>query len=228
MTLGDIIKNYRKNKDISMQDFADKANLSKSYISMLENNKNPSTGLPITPTLPTIKSIASAMGLSFDELFSIIDPDSEISLNDFDYSRFGLLPVEKHEIPLLGRIACGKPIFADENIETYIDPKDVEADFALRCEGDSMIDMGIEDGDIAFIRKQETLNNGDVGVIAVDDEVTLKRFVRYPDRIELHPANKKYMALIILENEHKDVRIIGKLVGFYHQVEKASANTPLK
>lgn len=225
MTLGEIIKNYRKSKDISMQDFADKANLSKSYISMLENNKNPSTGLPITPTLPTIKSIASAMGLSFDELFSIIDPDSEISLNDFDYSRFGLLPVEKHEIPLLGRIACGKPIFADENIETYIDPKDVEADFALRCEGDSMIDMGIEDGDIAFIRKQETLNNGDVGVIAVDDEVTLKRFVRYPDRIELHPANQKYMALIILESEHKDVRIIGKLVGFYHQVEKASANT---
>lgn len=226
MTLGEIIKNYRKSKDISMQDFADKANLSKSYISMLENNKNPSTGLPITPTLPTIKSIASAMGLSFDELFSIIDPDSEISLNDFDYSRFGLLPVEKHEIPLLGRIACGKPIFADENIETYIDPKDVEADFALRCEGDSMIDMGIEDGDIAFIRKQETLNNGDVGVIAVDDEVTLKRFVRYPDRIELHPANQKYMALIILESEHKDVRIIGKLVGFYHQVEKASVNTP--
>lgn len=225
MTLGEIIKNYRKSKDISMQDFADKANLSKSYISMLENNKNPSTGLPITPTLPTIKSIASAMGLSFDELFSIIDPDSEISLNDFDYSRFGLFPVEKHEIPLLGRIACGKPIFADENIETYIDPKDVEADFALRCEGDSMIDMGIEDGDIAFIRKQETLNNGDVGVIAVDDEVTLKRFVRYPDRIELHPANQKYMALIILESEHKDVRIIGKLVGFYHQVEKASANT---
>lgn len=228
MTLGDIIKTYRKNMDISMQDFANKAKLSKSYISMLENNKNPSTGLPITPTLPTIKSIASAMSLTFDELFSMINSDSEISLNDSDYSSYGLTPVEKHKELSPECSTYDKPIFAEEIIETYVDPKDIQADFAMRCEGDSMKDIGIEDGDIAFIRKQETLNNGDIGVIVIDDEVKLKRFFRYSDHIELHPANQKYKTLIILENEHKYIRIIGKLVGFYHQVEKASANAPAK
>lgn len=215
MNFGDRIKYRRESLGMTQEELAEILGYSGKWtISKIENGSS---------DIPRQKVVEFAKALKTTPVFLMGFTEDAL-----DYSSYGLTRVEKHEIPLLGRIACGKPIFADENIETYIDPKDVEADFALRCEGDSMIDMGIEDGNIAFIRKQETLNNGDVGVIAVDDEVTLKRFVRYPDRIELHPANQKYMALIILANEHKEVRIIGKLVGFYHQVEKASANTPTK
>lgn len=80
MKLGDIINQYRKEHRYSMDTFGNLCGLSKGYISMLESNKNPKTGLPITPTLDTFNKIANAMGLSLDQLVSLCDEDQPISL----------------------------------------------------------------------------------------------------------------------------------------------------
>ena len=215
MNFGDRVKFRRESLGMTQEELASKLGYSGKWtISKIEKGSS---------DIPRQKVVEFAKALKTTPVFLMGFTEDAL-----DYSSFSDTPVEKHKDPLPECSTCDKPGFAEEIIETFIDPQDIKADFAMRCGGDSMINMGIEDGDIAFIRKQETLNNGDVGVIIIDDEVTLKRFFCYSDHIELHPANQQYKTLIILKNEHKDVRIIGKLVGFYHQVEKVSANAPLK
>lgn len=85
MKLGDVVKNYRSKHKITMQEFADRAGMSKGYISMIENNFNPSSGKPITPSLEGYRSIARAMSLSVDELLNLVDPDSDIRVNSTYY-----------------------------------------------------------------------------------------------------------------------------------------------
>lgn len=121
------------------------------------------------------------------------------------------------KIPLVGRVAAGLPIFADENIEEYLTfpksmiPANSEQEiFALRVTGDSMIDAKINDGDIAIIRKTSVANNGDIVVALIDDEATLKYFYKEKDQIRLEPANPKYKPIIT-----KNAMIIGKLIGLY-------------
>lgn len=81
MTLGDLIKKYRKDNDLSMADFAEKSGLSKAYVSLLEKNKNPKTGKEITPSVDIIKKVADAIGMDFDEVFSSIDSTTKIVVN---------------------------------------------------------------------------------------------------------------------------------------------------
>lgn len=118
-----------------------------------------------------------------------------------------------NKIPVLGTIAAGSPILAEQNIEDYfyIDSS-INADFALKVKGDSMIYAGIFPGDIAFIRQQETLENGEIGAIIVNNEATLKRFRRSDGRIVLLPENNQYEPLIY---SNGDVRILGKLVAIF-------------
>ncbi|MCR9142281.1 MAG: transcriptional repressor LexA [bacterium] len=120
-------------------------------------------------------------------------------------------------IPLLGRVAAGMPILAEENIEEYLAfprvmlPED--GVFALRVAGDSMKDAGIYDGDIAVIQKQEVARDGEIVVALIEDEATLKYFHREKKRIRLQPANKAYKPIYATEPA-----ILGKLVGIYRQV----------
>lgn len=120
-------------------------------------------------------------------------------------------------IPLLGRVAAGMPILAEENIEEYLAfprvmlPED--GVFALRVAGDSMKDAGIYDGDIAVIQKQEVARDGEIVVALIEDEATLKYFHREKKRIRLQPANKAYKPIYATEPT-----ILGKLVGIYRQV----------
>ncbi len=120
-------------------------------------------------------------------------------------------------IPLLGRVAAGMPILAEENIEEYLAfPRTMVDDngvFALRVAGDSMKDAGIHDGDIAVIQKQETARDGDIVVALLDDEATLKYFHKEKSRIRLQPANKAYKPIYTA-----DAVILGKLVGIYRQI----------
>ncbi len=120
-------------------------------------------------------------------------------------------------IPLLGRIAAGAPLFAEENIEEYLSfPKSMfgKGDFfALDVRGDSMIEGGILDGDIAIIRKQETANNGDiVAALVEDEEATLKRFKQTGKNIQLIPENPAYQPIITT-----DVKILGILSGVFRK-----------
>ena len=113
-------------------------------------------------------------------------------------------------IPLLGTIAAGQPILAIEHIEDYflLDPK-IKADFCLRIKGDSMINVNIMDKDIVFIKKQCTIENGEIGAILIDDTATLKRFYHTNEQIILQAENPKYEPIIL---DKGDVMILGKLV----------------
>lgn len=114
------------------------------------------------------------------------------------------------EIPLLGRIAAGTPILAEENIEKYFSlDSSIRADFCLEVQGNSMIDEGIHDGDVVFLRHQQTLENGEIGAVVIGEEATLKSFYRFDGYISLNAANKDYQPIIINDG---DVRIAGKLV----------------
>ncbi|MBE7440466.1 MAG: transcriptional repressor LexA [Spirochaetales bacterium] len=121
------------------------------------------------------------------------------------------------EIPLVGRVAAGVPLLADENVEEYLTfPRSMLPSsrvFALRVSGDSMKDAGIKDGDIAVIQKQSSAEDGDIVVALIEDEATLKYFFKEKKRIRLDPANKAFRPIYAQE-----VQILGKLVGIYRQV----------
>ena len=126
-------------------------------------------------------------------------------------------PEEGSQVPLIGSIAAGSPILAEQNIEEYFTiDKSIKADFALRIKGDSMIDAGIHNGDIAFIRKQQTLETGEIGAVVIENEATLKRFYKTDSSIVLQPENKEYQPIIKTEG---DVYIAGKLVAVLNIVK---------
>lgn len=179
MTLGDYIKEYRKTHNLSMDDFARRCGVSKAYVSILERNQNPSSGKAAIPSLETIKRVAMATSVDFNDLISMLDEDQEIMLHTAGKNNpvpTGFVPMpETRKIPLLGSIACGEPILDKQNIEEYISiPKHLQGDFTLTCRGDSMINARIFDGDIVYIRQQETVENGEIAAVLIDNEATLK------------------------------------------------------
>lgn len=118
-------------------------------------------------------------------------------------------------VPILGGIACGKPITAEENLEgfAFVDGR-VHADFALRCEGDSMINAHIFNGDLVFIKARPEVNNGEIAAVGIGDEATLKRVYVYSNRIELRPENPLFPVLNYEGPEMAEVHILGKAVAF--------------
>ena len=132
-----------------------------------------------------------------------------------------ILPIETRAVPLLGSIACGEPILAEPDFSSYtVVGAQLGCDFALRCEGDSMIDARIYDGDIVFIHRQDYVDDGTVAAVLIDDEATLKRVYHLADgRIELRAANARYAPIIIGgDNETRSVRILGKAIAFQNNV----------
>ena len=120
---------------------------------------------------------------------------------------------EMRQIPRVGRIACGEPITAEENIEGYDEtPAGWHADFSLLCVGDSMSPK-IEDGDIVAIRCQPQVNNGEIAAVRIGDEATLKMVFLHQDYIELRPVNPTYPSIIRRLEEMEEIRIEGKAVG---------------
>ncbi|MBR2941945.1 MAG: helix-turn-helix domain-containing protein [Clostridia bacterium] len=135
-----------------------------------------------------------------------------------------ILPVSVQRVPLLGSIACGEPILAssaDADFSGYtLVGAQIPCDFALRCEGDSMIDARIYDGDIVFIHQQDYVDDGTIAAVLIDDDATLKRVYHLADgRIELRAANARYAPIIIGgENETRNLRILGKAIAFQSNV----------
>ena len=115
-------------------------------------------------------------------------------------------------IPLLGKIAAGQPILAEEECEFFSPIDDTRADFCLRVRGDSMIGAGIKDGDIVFIRKQESVDDGEIAAVLVDDEATLKRVYVTDDAVTLIAENPKYKPMVYTKKQCKNIRILGKAV----------------
>lgn len=124
-----------------------------------------------------------------------------------------------YKVPLVGAIACGDPITAIENREGSMNvPEDIRCDFALRCHGDSMINAGIHDGDVVYVKIQPEVETGEIAAVRIGDDATLKRVYLHADYIELRPENPAYESIIRRKEQMNDVAIEGKAVGWTHWV----------
>lgn len=132
----------------------------------------------------------------------------------------GFMPLPKmRKVPLIGAIACGDPITAIQNREGDVDaPVDMRCDFALKCQGESMIGAGIHDGDVVYIRIQPEVENGEIAAVRIGEEATLKRVYLHNDYIELRPENPAFESIIRRREEMNDVQIEGKAVGWMHWI----------
>lgn len=126
----------------------------------------------------------------------------------------GFLPLpEMAQVPLVGRIACGTPITAEQNVEQIVSiPAAWRATFTLMCKGDSMAPR-IQDGDLVAVRSQPEVENGEIAAVRIGEEATLKHVYVYPNYIELRPENPEYESIIKIGPDMADVVIEGKAVG---------------
>jgi repressor LexA len=125
--------------------------------------------------------------------------------------------VRSEGLPLLGAVAAGQPILAEENIEEYVSVPPIaggeEGDYLLRIRGDSMREAGILEGDYVVVHPQDTANDGDVVVALLGEEATVKRFFREPDHIRLQPENDAMEPI-----RSKEVKVLGRVVGLLRRV----------
>jgi repressor LexA len=120
-------------------------------------------------------------------------------------------------LPLVGQVAAGSPVLAEENIEEYVTVPEIaggeEGEFVLKVKGDSMINAGILEGDHVIVRKQDTAKNGEIVVALVGDEATVKRFFREEDHVRLQPENDTLEPILT-----RDVQLLGRVVGVCRRV----------
>ncbi len=132
-----------------------------------------------------------------------------------------IFPIEIKKFPLLGEIACGQPIFVNEDRESYIlAGSNINADFCLKARGDSMVNARILDGDIVFIRQQPVVNDGEIAAIVIDDTATLKRvyYDKEHNTIQLIAENPAYRPLVYQNDSLDEIKILGKAVAFQSDV----------
>ena len=128
-----------------------------------------------------------------------------------------IYPVELKKFPMLGEIACGEPIWADEDRDSYVMADcNIKADFCLKAKGDSMINARINHGDIVFVRQQSIVDNGEIAVVIIDNEATLKRvyFDRTNGKLVLNAENPAYPPMVYTGEELNEIRILGKAIYF--------------
>lgn len=132
-----------------------------------------------------------------------------------------IVPIERRMVPIIGQIAAGKPILADEHIEAFL-PCDtgVHADFGLVVSGDSMIGADIHDGDVVFIRSQPIVDDGQIAAVRIDDDATLKRFYKNPDGCTLVSMNPQYPPMIFNSDNCDSIQIIGLAVAKYSVIKQ--------
>lgn len=214
MKLSEYIKNYRKANKMTLQEFADKAGLSKGYISQLEHEYSFSkTGKQMSPSIVKLKQIADAMNIDVNDLLNNVDAD--ISTTDTDL--YIAPPSKSTRIPLYSAISCGTGIFVDDNVEDYLYIPDKflrkgKEYYAVTAHGDSMVGKGIKSGDILVFEKTQILDNGEVGSFCIDEnDAVCKVFRKLSTGIVLlESANDKYAPIEIDVSQDTCFRIIGR------------------
>lgn len=168
------------------------------------------------PNSEVLIMIATYFGVSVDYLIGRSEsrlPENIIANN--------LIPLKQIiKIPIIGRIACGKPILAEQNYEgfTYC-PDNVKADFVLKCQGDSMIDANIQDGDLVFIEESPVVENGEIAAVVIGEEATLKKVYYQNDTITLLPANTAFEPMVFSKEEINSIHICGKAVAVLRHIQ---------
>lgn len=200
-TTGERIKEARKMRGMTQTELAEKIGMKFSAIHKYEN------GLVVNLKRETIAALANALEVS---------PAWLMCMDDSAPMPSNIIPMPAmRKIPLVGSIACGTPILAEENLDGDVEaPDHVRADFALRCKGDSMINARIFDGDIVYIRQQESVEHGEIAAVLIGDEATLKRVYMYDDCISLEAENPQYKPMVYRGEEMNNIRILGKAVAF--------------
>lgn len=214
-TIGSRIRNRREELGLSQDELGKRLGYkSRSSINKIELDQR-------SLTQSKIKAIADALETTPSYIMGWNEPDVKLDEEDLKFFD-NLFPIETKKFPLLGNIACGKPIFADEQFEAYVEAgANIKADFCLRAKGDSMIGARIYDGDIVFIHKQEMVDDGEIAAVLIDGEATLKR-VYYDQEnnvIQLFAENPQYKTMRFVGEELNHIRILGKAVALQTDIK---------
>lgn len=200
MTMGSRLKNFRKNSGLSQKKVAEYLGITIGAYSHYENNSR-------ELDVDKIKKLSKLFGISGDELidtgFQNPLPREIIPMSELPHNR----------IPIIGQIACGEPILAQENLEGYANVANIRCDFALRCAGDSMAPTFL-DGDLVLLRSQADVDDGQIAAVVIEGEATLKRVQHIQDGLLLIPENHAYKAIQITLTEASDVQIVGLALGY--------------
>lgn len=201
-TVNQRIKKMRLSKGMTLLDVAEKLGVKEATVQRYEsgNIKN--------IKYETIEALAEIFSCSPQHLMGWDNVDTPFSHPD-------ILPIKTKKWRVIGDIACGEPIYANEDFDSYIEAgADINADFCVRAKGDSMINARINDGDIVFIRKQPMVENGQIAAVVIEDGVTLKRFYKHGNKVVLSPENPAHEPLVYTNEELEQIYILGKAVAF--------------
>lgn len=208
------IKIYRKKAGLTQKQLAELLGVKNTAVSNWENGQN-------SIDTEILFKFCKIFNITLNDVYGIEEESSFVDYTELE--KYGITPLPKmKKLPLLGAIACGKPILAEENIDGYCEcPENIDAVFCLRAKGDSMIHARIFDGDVLFIRKQDIVDDGEIAAILIEDEATVKRV--YYDREEgtltLVPENPKFKIMRFHGEQLNQIRIIGKVIAGRYNVK---------
>lgn len=211
MEIKDILRQRRQQLKMTMFDVASKVGVSEGTVSRWES------GDISNMRRDKIVALSNALLLSPSVLMGWEETEE-----DFFTVPANTRPVKHKRLPMLGNVACGEPIFANEEHDSFVDAaEDIDADFCLTAKGDSMINARIFDGDILFVKSQQTVDNGEIAVVLIDDEATVKRvyYDKEANTITLVPENPTHKVMRYSGSELNNVRIIGKVIVGQYEVE---------
>lgn len=209
MTVGSRIREFRKRLGLSVDDVAEKLKKNRATIYRYESDDIENLPAPILEPLAKVLQTTPAELMGWEQ--SAAPTSDDLPSNVF--------PIQTKKVPLLGTIAAGVPIYADENFDGYREcTEDVDADFCLKIQGDSMIGARINDGDIVFVKKQPDVDNGEIAAVLIEDEATLKRVYKEKDSLILQAENPKYAPIVYTAESYVECRIMGKAVAFQSDI----------
>lgn len=212
VTVGDRIRQVRQEQDVTQQELADYIGVSKQAVYKYENN--------IVTNIPTDKvdAIAKRLRVSPAYLMGWEEQSAQAASKEPTVPP-GFEPMPAMDVvPLVGRIACGTPITAEQNVERMVCvPSKWRSTFTLTCKGDSM-EPRIHDGDLVAIRKQPEVENGEIAAVRIGEEATLKHVYLHENFIELRPENPAFSSIILSREDMNAVVIEGKAVGLCRDI----------
>jgi repressor LexA len=217
MTIGERIKERRKELGLSVDELAERLNKNRATIYRYESNEIEKLPTTVLEPLANALGVTPAYLMGWEKTLEKSENLSEL-MEKYD----NIKPIKLKRFPMLGEIACGEPVFADEDKEHYVmADMDIHADFCLTAKGDSMVNARIYEGDIVFIKEMPIVDNGDIAAVIIEDDATLKRVYYYPNdnMLQLVAENPKYKPLIYQGEELNHIRILGKAVYFMSAVE---------
>lgn len=211
--LSDRIKALRKERGLSLEQLAEMIGTSRQTVHRYE------TGVITNIPHEKIEALAAALGTTPARLMGWEINDDFSTINN--KSRTVISQIKTKRMPMLGNVACGEPVFANEEVGYYISANaDIAADFCLIARGDSMINARIFDGDVLFVKKQESVDDGEIAVVLVEDEATVKRvyFDRENGILTLIPENPTYKPMRYMGSQLDRIRILGRVISGQYKI----------